>query len=114
MDVSIEFSLIWVFPTASYLSGRKDATLVGSDTLNGPEKLPENDLTESKPLVRDPADSSPLLVIPGSHGRVKSWISLRKLPYWQGMLALCSKATPKEHLYYLSTKHIDYIIAGDD
>ncbi len=94
---------------------KEDATLAGSETiLNGPEKLPEDDLTESEPPAVGPADLRPLLVIPDSRGRVRCWSTLRKLPYWRGMVALCSKATPEEHLDYLGRKHIDFIIAGDD
>ena len=55
-----------------------------------------------------------MLVVPDSRGRVRNWQTLREAPYWRDMIALCSNSTPDSYLDYLSKRHIEYIVAGDD
>jgi|WetSurMetagenome_2_1015567.scaffolds.fasta_scaffold13509_1 2,5-diamino-6-(ribosylamino)-4(3H)-pyrimidinone 5'-phosphate reductase len=94
---------------------KENATLAGSDTFlrAASEAPPENDSALLPPRV-DPHDPRPILAVPDSRGRIRSWHYLRSLPYWRGFVALCSKSTPPEYLHYLKERHIDIIIAGED
>jgi 2,5-diamino-6-(ribosylamino)-4(3H)-pyrimidinone 5'-phosphate reductase len=94
---------------------RVDVHLAGSDTiLSADESIPPEDETAFEPLQVEPDDTRPLLVIPDSRGRVRTWHALRQAPYWRGCVALCSLATPDEYLEYLQERHIDYIVTGAD
>jgi 2,5-diamino-6-(ribosylamino)-4(3H)-pyrimidinone 5'-phosphate reductase len=91
----------------------EDATLAGADTfLSAEDEAPPED--ESAFLLPriDPGDSRPILVIPDSRGRIRTWHYLRALPYWRDFVALCSRRTPPEFLQYLEKRHIHCIIAG--
>ncbi len=94
---------------------KENATLVGSGTvLAAPDAVPPEDETAFiKPTIKSD-DTRPLLVVPDSRGRIRSWHYLRKLPYWRDVLVLCSRTTPKDYLDYLSKRHIDYFVDGDD
>jgi 2,5-diamino-6-(ribosylamino)-4(3H)-pyrimidinone 5'-phosphate reductase len=93
---------------------KEDATLVGADTmLSAPDEIPPEDDSAFQPWPQMENDTRPLLVIPDSHGRVRSWHYLKTLPYWRGGIALCSKTTPPEHLAYLDARRITRITAGD-
>jgi len=59
-------------------------------------------------------DPRPLLVIADSRGQVRCWDAIRKWPYMRDVLAICSRATPKEYLDYLKDRHIRTIITGSD
>jgi 2,5-diamino-6-(ribosylamino)-4(3H)-pyrimidinone 5'-phosphate reductase len=92
-----------------------DAHLAGSETIYNPEEeIPEEDESAFKPLKASGKDARPILVIPDSRGRVRNWHLLKGMPYWRDMVALCSKATPKEYLMYLKKRHVNYIVAGDE
>jgi len=94
---------------------KEDATLVGSNTiLTADVEVPEEDEEAFAPTKQEPDDQRPLLVVPDSRGRVRSWHFLRKQPYWRDVIALCSSATPKAYLEYLEQRRIDYILAGHD
>lgn len=94
---------------------KEDATLVGADTiLAAPDEIPPEDDSAFQKPNNPTEDTRPLLVIPDSRGRVRSWHYLRTLPYWRGWVALCSRTTPQEYLDYLKKRHIDFIVAGDD
>ena len=94
---------------------KEDATLAGSQTfLKAAEEAPPEDENAFIPFQPDPDDRRPLLVIPDSRGRIRTWHYLRRLPYWRGFVALCSRSTPKEYLQYLQERHIDCIIVGDE
>jgi 2,5-diamino-6-(ribosylamino)-4(3H)-pyrimidinone 5'-phosphate reductase len=92
---------------------QEDATLVGSDTILAAEGADEDE-EPSDPPRSEPDDPRPLLVVPDSRGRVRSWQFLRKQPYWQNVVALCSRSTPKAYFEYLEQRHVDRIVAGDD
>jgi 2,5-diamino-6-(ribosylamino)-4(3H)-pyrimidinone 5'-phosphate reductase len=99
------------------LAGRwnEDATLAGCDTLlDAPEEIPEEGEGALAPRQPDSADTRPLLVVPDSRGRLRSWHWWREQPYWREGVALCSHTTPQSYLDYLKARHIDSIIAGDD
>ena len=92
-----------------------DAHLAGSNTIFNPDdELPEEDEQVFEVSDKDPEDQRSLLVVPDSRGRVRNWHVLRKAPFWRDMLALCSSTTPETYLEYLTQRHIEYIIAGDD
>lgn len=94
---------------------KEDATLAGSDTfLKAASEAPPEDESAFLPPRADPNDRRPILALPDSRGRIRTWHYLRSLPYWRGFLALCSRSTPEEHLSYLKERHIDIIIAGED
>ncbi len=94
---------------------KEDATLAGSDTmLEAAEELPpdeEDNLILPEP---DPDDRRPLLAIPDSRGRIRTWNYLRSLPYWSRFVAFCSESTADEYLQYLKKRNIDCIVAGED
>jgi 2,5-diamino-6-(ribosylamino)-4(3H)-pyrimidinone 5'-phosphate reductase len=92
---------------------REDATLAGSETVLAAEAPPEDVLDFNPPPPRA-NDTRPLLVIPDSRGRVKTWHHLRKQSYWRGMVALVTKSTPKNYIEYLKKRSIDYIFAGKE
>lgn len=56
----------------------------------------------------------PRLAIVDSRGLVRNWELLKKQPWWSGQVALCSEATPREHLDYLKDVEIDTVIAGPE
>jgi 2,5-diamino-6-(ribosylamino)-4(3H)-pyrimidinone 5'-phosphate reductase len=94
---------------------KEDATLAGSDTfLKAASEAPPEDESALLPPKIDPSDRRPLLVVPDSRGRIRTWHYLRILPYWRGFVALCSQSTPQDYLHYLKERHIDCIIAGKD
>lgn len=93
----------------------EDATLAGSQTfLSAESEAPPEDESAFLPPEVDPNDHRPLLVIPDSRGRIRTWHYLRSLPYWRHFVALCSENTPKDYLNYLKERHLDCIIAGED
>jgi len=97
------------------LTWKEDATLAGSETFLSAagEAPPEDDSALLLPEV-DPDDRRPLLVIPDSRGRIRTWHYLRSLPYWRHFVALCTGRTPSDYLDYLKKRHVDCIMAGED
>jgi len=94
---------------------KEDATLVGSETvLAAPDAVPEETEEAFEPPKIALSDRRPLLVVADSRGRVRTWHYLKKQPYWKSGVALCSRATPKDHVEYLKKRHIDCIVAGED
>lgn len=92
----------------------EDATLAGSNTILAGD-VPEEESDESpKPWKADPDDTRPLLVVPDSRGRVRTWDFLRQAGYWRDVVALCSRTTPGSYLGYLRERQVQHITAGDD
>jgi 2,5-diamino-6-(ribosylamino)-4(3H)-pyrimidinone 5'-phosphate reductase len=98
-----------------------DAYLAGSNTIlkQEAEMPPEDEAASESPVVfeppqKDPNDPRPLLIVPDSRGRVRSWYALRQAPYWRDCIALCSEATPQAYFDYLDARHFEYIVAGHD
>ena len=53
---------------------RENASLVGCDTLlNAHDEIPEDDGSEAPSIVPSADDTRPLLVVPDSRGRLRSW-----------------------------------------
>jgi 2,5-diamino-6-(ribosylamino)-4(3H)-pyrimidinone 5'-phosphate reductase len=93
----------------------EDATLAGSDTLlNAPHEMPEDEGSEVAAITPSSDDSRPILVVPDSRGRIKSWHYWRGQPYWKGFVSLCTERTSPEHLEYLRQKDIRTITAGTE
>jgi len=118
--ISADGRIDWFTPDIGLfyeLAGRwkEAATLAGCDTLlHPPEAVPEEDDSVFEPPAKDPADARPILAVPDSRGRLRNWHYWRKQPYWRSWVALCSKATPKEYFEYLSKRHIDFIVTGEE
>jgi 2,5-diamino-6-(ribosylamino)-4(3H)-pyrimidinone 5'-phosphate reductase len=116
--VSADGRIDWITPDLGQfyqLASRfeEEATLAGSDTiLSAQDDIPEEDETVFQPPGKTAGDPRPLLVVPDSRGRVRTWHYWRQLPYWRGCVALCSSSTPGDYLDYLTQRHIQYIVAG--
>ncbi|MGI6206786.1 MAG: dihydrofolate reductase family protein [Anaerolineae bacterium] len=103
-----------LYYTLSAQSGA-DTHLTGADTLlSGDDSLQPDGEGEYQGPEPDPDDPRPLLVVTDSRGRVRHWQQLRTMPYWRDQVALCSRATPAEHLDYLRRSRVHTIIAGED
>ena len=95
----------------------EDATLVGCNTLLAgipDDEIAEEDETAFEQPQVEPGDPRPLLVVPDSRGRLRSWHMLRAEGIWRDAVALVSGSTPREYLDYLEKRHIDCIVSGDD
>lgn len=95
---------------------RVDAHLAGCDTILQMEgQIPDvNDRVIEPPSQADPDDKRPLLVVPDSRGRLRKWRSIRQMPYWRGVIALCSRSTPQAYLENLVKWHVPYLVSGND
>ncbi len=96
---------------------KEDATLVGSGTILNPYeevKIPPEDESAFEELRKNPKDPRPILVIPDSRGRIRTWHYLRNLPYWSWWVVLVSEKTPGDYIEYMEKRHIDYIVVGYD
>lgn len=56
----------------------------------------------------------PRLAVVDSRGQIRNWEFLKKQPWWSGHVALCSQATPAEHMKYLRDAGVDSIVAGQE
>jgi 2,5-diamino-6-(ribosylamino)-4(3H)-pyrimidinone 5'-phosphate reductase len=94
---------------------QEDAILAGSGTLlAAPEEVPPEDEAGSQPPAQIPDDSRPLLVVPDSRGRIRTWHHWRHQPYWRDVLVLCSQTTPGDYLEYLDRLQVEYMLTGQD
>lgn len=118
--VSVDGRMDWFEPNLGQYyqlatSWKEDATLVGSDTLlTAPEDIPPEGEDALRAPERKAVDTRPLLVVPDSRGRIRTWHYWRTLPYWRDGLALVSRSTPRDYLEYLQTRCIEYLVTGDD
>lgn len=96
-----------------------DAILFGSGTVlaavrdNPALEVPPEHEEMFAPPPGQP-DPRPLLVIADSRGQVRCWDAIRKWPYMRDVLALCSRATPREYLEYLKERRINTIVTGTE
>lgn len=91
----------------------ENASLVGCDTLlNVTDEIPEDDKSKVSEVTHNPDDPRPILVVPDSRGRLKSWHYWRKQPLWKDFISLSTKRTPPEHLEYLACNGIKTIESG--
>jgi 2,5-diamino-6-(ribosylamino)-4(3H)-pyrimidinone 5'-phosphate reductase len=59
-------------------------------------------------------DRRPLLAVVDSRGQVKGWSTLLASLYWRAGVALCSAATPADHLAWLEGQGVERIVTGAD
>ncbi|MHB9028304.1 MAG: RibD family protein [Candidatus Latescibacterota bacterium] len=118
--VSLDGRIDWFTPDQAQYYGListwgEDCTLVGSETIrHAVEGIPQEDKTVFNPVLTEPGDTRPILVIPDSRGKVRSWHVLKQWGFWRAFVALCTKSTPQEYLDYLQARHIDALIAGEE
>ncbi len=108
VDMGLYYGLIGAF--------NEQATLAGAETLltgAAHEGVPVDDEAAPRPEAV-PGDARPLLIVPDSRGRIRMWRRMLSQPYWRAGVALCSSATPREHLAYLERSGVDRIVAGKD
>jgi 2,5-diamino-6-(ribosylamino)-4(3H)-pyrimidinone 5'-phosphate reductase len=90
------------------------ASLVGCDTLlRAPVEIPPDDGADMPESASNTEDPRPVLVVPDSRGRLRSWHFWRAQPFWKDWIALCTRATPPAHIAYLNRKGIRSLMAGD-
>ncbi|HNY61715.1 MAG TPA: dihydrofolate reductase family protein [Caldisericia bacterium] len=93
---------------------KEDATLCGSETILK-SGTPVDDASAISSARALPVDrSKAVLAVCDSRGRVKCWANLKLSGYWGEFVALCSRATPKEHLDYLDSVGVKVIVEGED
>lgn len=96
-------------------SFQADIDLTGSNTmLAAPaSEDPQTEYGEVyEEWIRQPG--RPKLAVVDSRGRIRNWGTLQKQAWWSGLIALCSEATPKEHLRFLADLGIETIVAGQE
>jgi 2,5-diamino-6-(ribosylamino)-4(3H)-pyrimidinone 5'-phosphate reductase len=59
-------------------------------------------------------DERPLLAVVDGRGRIRGWRGYLRAGHWRGAVALCSAATPAEHLGYLDARGIGRLVAGEE
>jgi len=93
----------------------EDASLIGCDTLlNTQDEIAEDDESEAPDITPSVDDPRPIMVVPDSRGRIKTWHYWREQPYWKDFISLSTKKTPHEHFEYLKRKGIKTITAGTE
>jgi 2,5-diamino-6-(ribosylamino)-4(3H)-pyrimidinone 5'-phosphate reductase len=92
-----------------------DAVLMGTDTLLNNFNVKPDKLHKSKnfqvPEVNK-NDSRPLLVVPDSRGRIRTWSQVFGTGLFRDILVLCSRSTPQEYLNFLDERYIKYMVIG--
>ena len=93
----------------------EDMALVGSETMAAAagEYPPETEKAFVKPAA-DPNDRRMLCVVPDSRGRLRNLHVFRDSQYCRDVIVLVSAATPAACLEYLTARHYDFIVAGED
>ncbi len=105
----------------------EDATLAGSGTIlaaGGGAEAPGAEAAGSGPGTGPGAaadarpagetDRRPVLAVVDSRGQVKGWSTLLAAGYWRAGVALCSAATPADHLAWLERHGVERIATGSD
>ncbi len=122
-EMSVDGRLDWIESDMGLYYGLAErfhaqAMLCGSNTLLAAFPANEHNVEETvgfEPPAAKPDDPQPLLVGVDSRGRLRNWYLIWKEPWWRGMISLCSRATPREHLDYLKkTMHVETVVAGKD
>src|SRR5512146_2060368 len=92
-----------------------DMDLTGSNTMLA-APVPEDPQAEYGEVYEEwmSLPKRPKLAIVDSRGRISNWAALKKQAWWSGLVALCSEATPREHLRYLEDTGIDFVRAGTE
>lgn len=93
----------------------ENASLVGCDTLlNAADDIPDDKTSKVSTARPSTDDSRPILVVPDSRGRLRSWHYWREQPYWKDFVSLCTQSTPPDHVEYLKRKGIKTITTGTE
>lgn len=117
--LSVDGRMDWITPDLGQFyqiaaSFKEDATLVGSETLlDVKEEIPEEDNSVFEAFEIKPDDTRPILVVPDTKGKIRTWHFWKKQPYWKKIIVLCSSSTPEEYQEFLKKRHIEYIITGE-
>jgi 2,5-diamino-6-(ribosylamino)-4(3H)-pyrimidinone 5'-phosphate reductase len=97
------------YETAGRLGAQ--ATLSGSTTiLTGFAGSEDGDPPPAPPPAGP--DRRPLLAIVDSRGRIRFWKRICSQPYWRGVIALASRATPTDALENQRLAGVDTLVAG--
>jgi 2,5-diamino-6-(ribosylamino)-4(3H)-pyrimidinone 5'-phosphate reductase len=56
----------------------------------------------------------PYLAVVDSRGQIHNWRQIQSQPFWDKVVALCSKATPLAYLQNLKALEVPYILAGEE
>lgn len=105
-DMGLYYELVGRWAPDVHLSGSETLAVAGFGA--DPEIAP--DWRPPEPL---PGDPQALLVVVDSGGKIRNWPGLWAAGYWRGMVALCSAATPPEHLAHLARCGVESIVAGE-
>lgn len=115
VDMGVHYRLAGTF--------REDATLAGSDTLlvgleaEGIQPDPEATDTSAEAADAAPSstsDSSSILVVPDSRGRLKHWRGLLGSGHWGRGVALCTTSTPADQRAYLDRVGVAVMDVGEE
>lgn len=89
-----------------------DGMMTGADTmlLGGAS----GELEKQAPGHKLPSHVKGLLAVTDSQGRIRNWRTVRNFPYWDDIVVLCSKRTPRESIELLRKYDIDYIQEGEN
>lgn len=91
---------------------REDVTLAGSATILAAGGGAEAPAEREGEAPAGEEDRRPLLAVVDSRGQVKGWRTLLASGYWRSGIALCSAATPAEHLAWLDAHGVRRIASG--
>ncbi|MCX7029303.1 MAG: dihydrofolate reductase family protein [Spirochaetes bacterium] len=96
---------------AGTIAAARDAAAAGNNTAAG-----QSVRSEGEPVAQPAGepDRRPVLAVVDSRGQVKGWRTLLASGYWRAGVALCSAATPAEHLAWLENHGVQRIVTGAD
>jgi 2,5-diamino-6-(ribosylamino)-4(3H)-pyrimidinone 5'-phosphate reductase len=105
-DIGLYYSLVRVW--------KEEATLVGSETLiKAAGTVPEETGADFKKRSIRAGGKRPILVVPDSRGRIRTWHYWRRQIHWKDILVLCADCTPKGYFAYLDERNISYKVFGE-
>jgi 2,5-diamino-6-(ribosylamino)-4(3H)-pyrimidinone 5'-phosphate reductase len=105
-DLGLFYELAAGFDTQAHLAGSETILAQAGLTVDAAREAPG-------PVLPEPDDRRPLLVVPDSRGRIQHWWALRRMPYWRGHVALCARTTPATYRQELAAQGVDCITAGE-
>lgn len=114
-DAGLYYELASRLPHQAVLTG--SGTLLAAAAGQGIDMSVEDPVPPAdSPPAGSPAEdgTSPLLVIVDSRGRLTRHAWLREQPFWRDVIALCSAATPAEHLTRLRRHRVEHLVLGQD
>ncbi|MGA9397517.1 MAG: RibD family protein [Anaerolineaceae bacterium] len=91
------------------------AILSGSETILAAYPIAATDASDTpQALPEKAADTTLLLVVVDSRGRLINLHRLRRDPHWRDIIVLISHATPAEYIAYLHKHGIAFIQSGEE